>query len=218
MHTASITRIRDALLDVLFPPTAREAHVRALTPADLTPVLSAYTYERTPITAFLPYKRRVVREVIWALKYRGMPEAADLLGVLIADHLLEDMAERRHFSDKNPVLVPVPLGRKRYAARTYNQAAFLARAAARHLTDVPVYTDALIRARETAPQTSLGRSARLENMTGAFALSETLPFDLERTHIVIVDDVTTTGATLAAAAAPFIERGASVEAYAAAYS
>ena len=90
-------------------------------------------------------------------------------------------------------LLPVPLHVARLRRRGYNQALELARALGRAL-EISVHAQALRRTRATAAQTDLDRSARRRNVRGAFALTpgQNLP-----AHVAVLDDVLTTGATLA---------------------
>ncbi len=88
------------------------------------------------------------------------------------------------------VLIPVPLHRRRLAARGYNQALEIARPLARYL-GCRLAGDLVVRRRPTREQSSLSARARRRNVAGAFRLQR--PADFE--HAVIVDDVVTTGAT-----------------------
>ena len=101
------------------------------------------------------------------------------------------------------LVVPIPLASSRERQRGYNQGRLLAAEVARHL-DRPLDCDVLIRLRDTPPQTSLPRARRLDNVRGAFrALRK-----LSGTRILLVDDVTTTGATIEAATRALRRRGA----------
>jgi ComF family protein len=99
-------------------------------------------------------------------------------------------------------LIPVPLGRRRQRERGYNQSECIARGLER-LIGLPVQTQLLKRVRETSTQTALTPEARHANVAGAF---EAAPAGGLR--LVLVDDVFTTGATLAAAAVALSRAGA----------
>lgn len=90
-------------------------------------------------------------------------------------------------------LIPVPLHVSRLRRRGYNQALELARPLGRAL-DVPVLPAALLRTRATAAQTELDRTARRRNVRGAFAVARAASLPA---HVVVLDDVMTTGATVA---------------------
>ncbi len=101
--------------------------------------------------------------------------------------------------------MPVPLHPARLAERGYNQAALLGAAAAREL-GAPLQPRALLRTRNTSQQARLPRAGRLENVAGAFRVRA--PALVRGRRIVLVDDVATTGATLAACVAALRESGA----------
>lgn len=105
------------------------------------------------------------------------------------------------------LLVPVPLHRWRLWRRRYNQAALLARALSR-ATGVPADPLLLRRVRPTAGQGGLGRVARLRNVTGAFRIAPGATVALAGRHVVLVDDVLTTGATAAVCARVLRRAGA----------
>lgn len=94
------------------------------------------------------------------------------------------------------LIVPVPLHRLRLRERGYNQALELALPLARAL-GIPLRHDALIRTRPTPPQTGLDAKARRRNLRGAFEVAPTVEWPA---HVVLLDDVMTTGATLREAA------------------
>jgi ComF family protein len=99
-------------------------------------------------------------------------------------------------------LVPIPLGSRRMQARGYNQSERIAAVLGKRL-QLPVRADLLTRVRETRTQTALTPEARHANVAGAF---DALP--VGGVNLVLVDDVFTTGATLAAAGAALIQAGA----------
>ena len=99
-------------------------------------------------------------------------------------------------------LIPVPLGARRLKARGYNQSACIAASIGRCI-GAPVRVDLLERVRETATQTALTPEARHANVSGAFRAG-----GVKGLQVVLVDDVFTTGATLAAAGAALARAGA----------
>ena len=104
-------------------------------------------------------------------------------------------------------LVPVPLHWSRLFQRRYNQSAELARALAR-VSGVQALPDGLVRHRKTPSQGGLSRRRRQANVQDAFHVSARQRDRLAGTHIILIDDVMTTGATLNACAAALIDAGA----------
>ena len=105
------------------------------------------------------------------------------------------------------LLVPVPMHRWRLARRRFNQSAELARALSR-LTGVPMLVQVLERHRATAQQVGLTRAARRTNLRGAFRVREAEKARLAGRHILLVDDVLTTGATVEACTHTLLRAGA----------
>lgn len=119
--------------------------------------------------------------------------------------LAEAMATRFSALPRPDALLAVPLHRARLRRRGYDQALELARPLARAL-DLPLLPGILQRLRATRPQSELDGAARARNLRGAFAVDTAAP--LPR-HVVLVDDVMTTGATLYAAARTLRQAGVS---------
>jgi len=105
------------------------------------------------------------------------------------------------------LLVPAPLHRKRLFSRRYNQAALLAIAAAK-LTGARAEPLALARTRPTPPQKNLSPEARRRNVAGAFEVRADKAAQICGAHVILVDDVLTTGATLSACARALKKAGA----------
>jgi ComF family protein len=106
--------------------------------------------------------------------------------------------ECRHVLGAPAVLVPVPLHPRRLRERGFNQSELLAHALGRR-SGLVVAPDALVRRKETPPQTGLTASARRSNVSGAFAVRRRS--QVAGRVVVLVDDVVTTGATARACAA-----------------
>lgn len=105
------------------------------------------------------------------------------------------------------VLVPMPLHRLRLAQRRFNQAALLARTMSQE-TGIPLAAQALVRVKPTPPQVGLSRSQRAENVQGAFRVADERRHEVAGRHILLVDDVMTSGASANAAARTLLRAGA----------
>ena len=149
--------------------------------------------------------------VIECLKSGNGLREARILGALLAP-AVRVRYRRRALPD---ALIAMPLTRRRRRQRGYNQAELLAKVVGKEI-DRPVLKGALVRTRDAPPQRTLPRSARLRNVRGAFdvrrsrrkrvfaSVAEAMP-----KRVALVDDVTTTGATVRAASEAL--RGAGVE-------
>jgi ComF family protein len=174
-----------------------------------------------PCSASLPWNDFACRDRTWAafryappidqaireLKFHGRLAPAHLLGGLMARRLA------RRAEPLPELLIPVPLSVGRLRRRGYNQALELGRGLARTLA-LPLAPSAARRTRETAEQTRLDAAARRLNVRDAFAVDAAA---VRGRHVVLLDDVVTTGATLAELARAVRAAGASrIEAWAAA--
>jgi ComF family protein len=130
-----------------------------------------------------------------ALKYNGWTHLADLCASRMMDALGSRVGDIE-------ALAPVPLHRARQRERGFNQSELLARALA-GLLGVPL-VEPLLRARATPSQVGLGRAARRRNVADAFVPAS----PVRARRLGLVDDVATSGATLASAAAALLEAGA----------
>lgn len=144
-------------------------------------------------TSFLYYaKGGDVRQLLYELKYYGNKGIGAALGKYMATELLPS-----GFFEGIDCLIPVPLHPKKKRRRGYNQSERLVAGIA-SVTRIPVVQDALVRSQYAATQTRKGQYERWENVTGLFACEH--PEHLENKHILLVDDVLTTGATIVSCA------------------
>ncbi len=135
--------------------------------------------------------------VIHSVKYFGRSDVAEQLGRLMAD----DCAAYGFFEGIDG-LVPVPLTKGRYRHRGYNQSELIARGMA-DVTHLPVYHRALERVSFMGSQTRLNIIERRENVEHAFRLCQA--DGLRGKHLLLVDDVVTTGSTLMACATVLLQ-------------
>jgi ComF family protein len=132
----------------------------------------------------------------------GMKHGARKDGVKVFSNW---MVEAAPYARDVDLIVPVPLHWTRLWARGYNQAGWLAQAIANRLNK-PYAPLTLLRKRRTPSQNGLSSAGRLRNVEGAFVVSQ----DVKRKHILLVDDVYTTGATINACAKALLRAGATV--------
>jgi ComF family protein len=144
---------------------------------------------KTPLQgAFAMYyfdKRGRFQKVIKALKYKNMPQVGRFLGEMYGEMLQENGV----LSDVDAI-IPVPLHRTRLRERGYNQSEQIARGLSK-ATGIPVDNKSMARREKTATQTRKSQAERWENVKDVFAIRSPL-----RGHLLLVDDVITTGATL----------------------
>ena len=133
-----------------------------------------------------------VQHLMHQFKYKNMPKIGNLLG---------DMAGKQLFQNKNfntaDLIIPVPLHKSRLKQRGYNQSACFAQGLAQQLSAI-VELDNLIRLVATETQTHKNRFSRFENMQQVFSIKQ--PRRLMNKHVLLVDDIVTTGSTLEACA------------------
>jgi len=204
----TITQFVQALLDIILPvppinTLSSDVFLENARPA--RPIKQEHVY------AVFAYKSRFVRDVVHALKYKGSSHAAKLLATGIQQILPELLSDIDLFGNDSPILlVPIPLSKKRSRQRGYNQAKLLTESivALDDESSLKLAPNILIRSRNTLPQTDMkSRKERLENVRGCFEVSNST--NVRGKNIIVIDDVTTTGATLNEARRALLGHGAS---------
>ncbi len=162
---------------------------------------------KTPLAGvfcFGLYHNPRLRQLVWALKYHGKRDLANLFALKIAALLPGAMLGEA----SRLMITAVPLHPTRRRERGYNQSELIARAVGQCLA--VEYDDLLDRVRSTAPQVELTTVAdRLENVRAAFGILDRVPSErIVGRSVLLVDDVVTTGATLTACARALKKAGA----------
>lgn len=142
----------------------------------------------------LPYEGQF-RQAILDFKYRGQPWMAQALAELLLP-LVPEAIE---------LLLPVPLHPNRLRERGFNQSALIARALSEQ-TGLPLAEQALLRTTDTPHQTGLSRSKRRQNLQHAFFVADSAA--ICGRHVLVIDDVLTTGTTIAQCAKILHQAGA----------
>jgi ComF family protein len=158
-------------------------------------------YGRIPLLyawSYLKFKKTSrVQRLIHYFKYENMPEIGYQLATHYAEKLKEEIPEKLNFD----FIIPVPLHPSKKAIRGYNQSEYIARGLSQ-VWQTPVLTQHLQRRTHSESQTRKSKDARWHAVSEAFTLSNNEIFTHK--HILLVDDVITTGATLEACASLFV--------------
>lgn len=148
--------------------------------------------------ALYPFKKESsMQKLIHELKYEGGKST----GVFLGKQLGYAIQESPNFCDID-YIIPIPLHPKKEKLRGYNQSKYIAKGI-QEVLKVKVNAHSLIRTENTDSQTRKKRFSRWENMMNSFALRRSNK--LKNTHILLIDDVVTTGATLEACAQKLLE-------------
>ena len=217
-----LVQLREQVLDLVFPPRCINCHrlgavLCTQCQSDINPVLPpwceycgrAITHRdrvcaecskqplRIEAIRAVGYHEGPLREAVHAFKYGNRIGLDKILGRFLADWL-EDQSWVADF------IVPVPLHPDRQVERGYNQAALLARAVSAR-TGIELLEFGLVRSRPTRDQVGLDRTTRRNNVSEAF---QTNDVRVNGKGVIVIDDVTTTGATLEACAIALNNSGA----------
>ena len=137
--------------------------------------------------------------ILYELKYKNHPEIGEVMGRMMAREL-----QKNGLFDDIDAIVPVPLARKREHERGYNQSLMLAKGVS-EVTGLSIYNKVVRRTKFVGSQTHRGRWERNENVADVFELID--GESIRGKHLLLIDDVVTTGATIIACAKELCKAG-----------
>lgn len=147
---------------------------------------------RIPVERCAPFMYYLAKSasanLIYLLKYNDRPDIGEYLGKMIAEEFKKD-----YFFEEIDLIVPIPLECKRQRERGYNQSLMIARGVS-DVTGLPIGTDIIERKIFESSQTEKNRWMRNDNVKDVFQLLQ--PEKVQGKHILLIDDVVTTGATI----------------------
>jgi competence protein ComFC len=153
------------------------------------------------------YRHPPIKKSIWLLKYKGKKRLANVFAEILYGRIIEELSELSVLNNfREPILIPIPLSKRRFRERGYNQAELICRELIkidlnnnlRHGVDVKNFSfekNILIKIKETEHQANIKeRKDRLKNLSGSFFVKN--PELISGKNIILIDDVLTTGTTL----------------------
>lgn len=175
---------QDLCLDCLYKlPKIEKIHIDEIEKVfwgkcDIVSAMSYIYYRKES-----PYNR-----LLHKMKYGNRPEVGRRLAMMAAEGLMQN-----GFFNGIDAIVPLPLSKKKHRQRGYNQSDYIAEGLSQK-SGIPVIKDCVVRTRANETQTHKSREERWRNVEGIFSLAK--PEAIEGKHILLIDDILTTGATL----------------------
>ncbi|MBP8688810.1 ComF family protein [Patescibacteria group bacterium] len=145
------------------------------------------------IISFFDYKDSCIKEMMKFLKFRYSYNIGKYFGEVIGNIFNE-----RYKLDENYILIPVPISKKRLNERGFNQSYIFANELSKKI-NINIYPDVLIKDKNTADQVGLTQEERSKNLKSAFSVKydKIIKYNLYDKNVILVDDVVTTGSTVA---------------------
>ncbi len=144
------------------------------------------------------YRHITIKKSIGLLKYRNKKRLAQIFAEVMYGRILEELSELTLIENfDKPILIPIPLSKERYYERGYNQTELICKELGKidHNENFKFKNNILIKTKETKHQAHIeNRKERLRNIVGSFIVKN--PIEIKNRNIILIDDVTTTGATL----------------------
>jgi competence protein ComFC len=196
-----------SLADFLWPKSRKVLELEALSSAELIRILPQSSLNDESVCAIFSYQDPKVKEIVWEVKYNGNRVLADKLGEILYDFVTSELEDHNIFEKGEVLLIPIPISDKRRFERGWNQTELLAKAV--KLRDsgnrFKYLPRALTRYRHTESQTKAeSKKERQENIENSMRATIPLP---KESYVVLIDDVTTTGATFKEAKRALLEAG-----------
>lgn len=200
-------RFFNTILDIVFPPkciscgnTGHDLCIKCLSESP-----EAERETAKWIFPLYDYRHPPIKKALWFFKYEGKKRLASIFAEIIYGKILEELSDLSAMENfNNAILIPIPLSPKRYRERGYNQAELICRELIkindlRHGVNVKLENNVLIKPKETEHQARIeNRTERLKNIRGSFAVKNAKEnrSKIKGRNIILIDDITTTGATL----------------------
>lgn len=168
------------------------------------------------------YDDKIIRKMIWSLKFRGQKKFSSIFGEFLANNLAEIIQKEFRVSvvEQNFLLIPIPIHKKRRVERGFNQCEWICESLEEKFRENSCVNDSminliyrpnyLIRKKYTKKQSWKNARDRESGLKNVFVVSEKFRRQVHGQKIILVDDVVTTGSTIREARRTLLESGASL--------
>lgn len=194
-----IKQVFYSLLSILLPERCLSCHKgnEIICNECVLSIERAENQNQDNILALYDYNNKLVKNAIWKLKYHNRHHIGEKLGKLLYEGFIEDISDIKQYkADQVIYVIPVPLSKNKLKIRGYNQAEVIARSFCNyeHSKFIELKKDLVVKNVNTIPQAKINnRKRRLNNVKGVFKIKDEK--FVKGKSFIIIDDVTTTGAT-----------------------
>jgi len=197
-------------LNFLLPETILENRLKNISIEEFYKKAGPSAHPRLSyVVSFFSYKEPLLKDMIWAFKYKGKKELSKHFATVMHDFILEeDVDENLLGTFSNPLLVPIPISSSRKQERGYNQAELIANDISKLSQNCfVVLTDVLHKKHTKEHQArTKQKGSRKKNIIGSLYIKNSEK--IENKNIILIDDVITTGSTIEEARKVLLQAGA----------
>ena len=191
-------KLFNLVLDTIFPQSKLGKQLETITAEELFNSVPKIRHEDRNIINIFSYDNQLIKKAIWSLKFRNKKRLAKIFAEILYDRILEDLNDLQTFKNfTEPLLIPIPVSKKRFRERGYNQCELIAKELCKldGNNSFILEKQNLIKIIDTPHQSrAKNRKERLENLKDSFRVR--FPEKIKSRNIILLDDITTTGTTL----------------------
>ncbi|MBU0611924.1 ComF family protein [Patescibacteria group bacterium] len=204
-------KVLNAILDLIFPPKCISCG-KSNTDFCLKCFSKCPQAERESAEWIFPlydYRYPPIKKAMWLLKYKGKRRIADLFAEIMYERIIEELSDLKLMENFcKPILIPIPLAPRRMRERGFNQAELICQKLIKldNKKNFEFKNNVLLKPKDTEHQALIkDRQKRLKNLVGSFVIKNAQ--FIKNRNIILIDDISTTGATFSEARKTLKEAG-----------